>query len=83
MKRTTERLTEFLGWYGVVAIIVAYALLSFGVVESVSATYHIINLSGGIGIMIDAYADKNYQPVVLNIIWIGIALYALSIIFFR
>lgn len=74
MKRN---LTEIFGWYGVIAIVGAYALLTMHVFTVDNLLYQILNLTGAIGIMIDAYTDKNYQPVVLNIIWGGIALFAI------
>ncbi len=77
-KNTVESLTELAGWYGVIAILAAYMLLSFNVLDSDSIWYHVINLTGGVGILIDAYADKNYQPVVLNVIWIAVAIYAIT-----
>lgn len=77
-KSQYETLTEFAGWVGVLSILLAYALLSFEVLASDQATYHILNLVGGTGIVIDAVADKNYQPAVLNLIWAAIAVYAIS-----
>ncbi|PJE76675.1 hypothetical protein COV05_03280 [Candidatus Uhrbacteria bacterium CG10_big_fil_rev_8_21_14_0_10_48_16] len=77
MKPQTERLTEFVGWAGVLCILLAYGLLSFEVVESSSVAYHSLNLLGGAGIIVDAVADKNYQPAVLNVAWIGIALFSI------
>ena len=77
MKKQFEQLTEWLGWYGVLAILLAYGLLSFSVIRSNGLVYQLLNLTGGLGILIDAYADKNYQPVVLNAIWILIALFAI------
>lgn len=68
---------EFCGWYGVIAILVAYALLSFGIVDSHSLLYQILNGTGAVGIVYDAVKDRNYQPVVLNIIWALIALIAI------
>lgn len=71
-----NRITEILGWYGVVAIVGAYALLSFGIINSESIWYQGLNLTGAIGIVLDALDDKNIQPAVLNIIWAVIALIA-------
>jgi hypothetical protein len=78
MKKQLERSTEFVGWVGVVLILVAYALLSADVLNQDRVAYHILNLTGGIGIIIDAVADKNYQPAALNVVWIMIALYAIT-----
>lgn len=74
MKKTV---VEGLGWYGVVAILSAYALLSFDVITAHSLTYQLLNASGAIGIGIDALYAKNYQPVVLNAVWLFIALVSL------
>lgn len=70
-------ISEFFGWYGVVAILAAYALLSFDVVESKSLIYQILNGTGALGIIFDAVKDKNYQPAVLNVFWLIIALIAI------
>lgn len=72
-----ERLTEFLGWYGVIAIVAAYILVSFNLVGSQSLLYQLLNLSGAAGIVIDALSDKNYQPAVLNTIWLIVAAIAI------
>ena len=72
-----ERITEILGWYGVVAVVGAYALLSLNILSSNSLIFQGLNLTGAIGIVIDAVEDKNTQPAVLNIIWAVIALVAI------
>jgi hypothetical protein len=66
-------LTESLGWYGVAAILAAYAGANFGWMSVHSPLYLILNLTGSLGIAIDAYAQKNWQPVVLNAVWFLIA----------
>jgi hypothetical protein len=72
-----EIITEGLGWYGVVAILGAYPLLSFGYIASTSLVYQFLNLSGATGVAIDAYVDRNVQPMVLNVVWALVALVAL------
>ena len=78
LNKQLEFFTEAAGWIGVLSILCAYALLSFEVVSSQSLWYHGLNVVGGVGIIIDGLADKNYQPVVLNLIWMGIAGYAIA-----
>jgi len=65
---------ETLGWVGVIMIVGAYALNTFGVIESQSIIYAVLNIVGSIGIALDAWFVKNYQPVVLNGIWMIIAI---------
>jgi hypothetical protein len=73
-----NKITEILGWYGVVAILLAYALLNFDILSNKSLTYQLLNLTGAIGIVIDALDDKNYQPMVLNIVWALVAVFSLA-----
>jgi len=72
-----KKLTEIVGWYGVVAIVGSYTLISFGLVSAQSLPYQLINLSGALAIMFEAYKKRDVQPVVLNIIWALIAVVAI------
>ncbi len=65
--------SEIIGWYGAVAIVSAYALLSFGMIVSGSLVYQLLNATGAIGIVYISFKDKAYQPGILNIIWAIIA----------
>ena len=69
--------SEVFGWYGVIAILAAYALLSLGMLHGNDLAYQILNLTGAIGVCYDAYKQKNWQPAVLNFIWALIAIIAL------
>lgn len=69
----SKKWIEFIGWYGVVAILLAYLLNSLNIINTSNILYSILNLTGALGIMIDAWKQKNYQPVVLNLIWALIA----------
>jgi hypothetical protein len=68
---------EIIGWYGTVAIVTAYALLSFGVISSGNIYYQLLNGTGALGIVYISLKKKDYQPGVLNIIWAVIALIAI------
>jgi len=65
--------TETFGWIGVAAILIAYALLTFGAFDGWDWRFHALNAVGGIGIIVDAVAQKNWQPAVLNVVWLVIA----------
>lgn len=69
---------ELFGWYGVMAIVLAYILVSFALISATSWLYQLLNLTGAIGIMVDAISKKDRQPAVLNIFWAIIALVALG-----
>lgn len=68
---------EVIGWYGTVAIVLAYTLLSFEVISSASLLYQIMNATGAVGIVYISFKKKAYQPGVLNIIWTIIATVAI------
>jgi hypothetical protein len=74
MKHKAE---NYFGWYGVLAILLAYLLVSFNVVTAKSLGYQVLNLTGALGIVIEALSKKDAQPVVLNSIWAIIAIAAI------
>ena len=68
---------ELVGWYGTVALIGAYALVSFGILNADGLIYQLLNLTSALGIVYISFRKHTYQPGVLNIIWAVIALLAL------
>lgn len=63
-----ERFLEWFGWYGVVAILLAYVLVTFEMLTPSGTAYQLLNATGALGVLLDAYTDKNYQPFVLNMV---------------
>ncbi len=70
-------LAQVLGWYGVLALLGAYVLVSFGVLPAGSAAFQILNVSGALGIVAVSTTKGDLQPALLNLIWAGIGLFAL------
>lgn len=68
---------ELAGWYGTVAIISAYALVSFDAISARSFLYQILNVTGAVGIIVISAKKKVSQSVVLNIFWALIGLIAI------
>lgn len=68
---------EVVGWYGTIAIIGAYALVSFNLLSPNSVWYQLLNLTGAIGIIVISLIKKVRQSVVLNVFWAAIATLAL------
>jgi len=68
---------EIIGWYGTIAILLAYALLSFGIFTADNIYYQLLNGTGALGIVLISFKKKTYQPGVLNIIWAFIAFIAI------
>ena len=80
-ERAWEVTSEALGWLGVILVLLAYGLAIFNVISGNSLLFMGLNLLGAIGIALDAWEDKNIQPVVLNIIWAVIAVVGIVIYF--
>lgn len=72
-----KKSASIVGWYGVAAILLAYALLSFGLIEAKGYIYQLLNLTGAIGIVVVAVSKNDKQPAVLNVVWAAIALVAI------
>lgn len=72
-----QRLIELFGWYGAVAIVLAFALSSFSLIKPTDLVYQILNLTGALGIVLVSFYKRAYQPAALNIIWTLIALVAI------
>ena len=77
-----KKAIEIFGWYGVLAIPLAYALVSFAVLQPNNIWYQILNGTGALGITIETFSKKDYEPGVLNLIWTLIALIAIARIIF-
>ena len=72
-----KKLSQGFGWCGTILVVLAYALLSFGILYPHSFWYQFLNFLGALGIVVDTYYKKDYPPEILNIIWMGIALVSL------
>ncbi len=76
-----QLLAEIAGWYGVLAILTGYALLSFEVVDSHTLAFQLLNLTGALGIIAIAAYKGVAQSIVVNIVWSVIAVIAIVNIF--
>jgi hypothetical protein len=68
---------EFLGWIGTGMVLLAYYLVSAKKVDGRSVMFQQLNLWGSVAILINSWFHNAFPSVALNIIWIGIALFAL------
>jgi len=74
---TKQLLAETAGWYGTVAILSAYILVSFNVISGNSVPFQLLNLTGALGIIAIASYKKVTQSIVLNIFWGIVAVVAI------
>ena len=68
---------EVVGWYGPLAFIVGFALVSFGAIDGRSYAFQLLNLTGGISLALISFAKKAYQPAVLNVVLSLIAVFTI------
>jgi hypothetical protein len=72
---------EIIGWCGTAVIILAYALVSFGILSPQAVLYQVMNGAGALGVVHISLKKKAYQPGVLNIVWALIAAVAIIRLF--
>lgn len=72
-----KKISELVGWYGVAAILVAYSLNVFMIIAPTSQWFLWLNLTGSAGIVISSWRKRDFQPVILNMIWLAIAIVGL------
>jgi formate hydrogenlyase subunit 3/multisubunit Na+/H+ antiporter MnhD subunit len=69
---------NIIGWLGSAAVLTAYILISTGRLGSKSITYHLLNLFGGAGLVVNATYYGAYPSAFVNIIWLLIAIAAIA-----
>jgi hypothetical protein len=70
-------LAEAVGWYGMLAILAAYTLLSFDLIAK-GWLYQSLNLTGGLGVAWVCWHKRTWQAFWLEAIWASIALVSLA-----
>lgn len=68
---------EVIGWGGALLILGAYALLSAGKLKARSVSYHLMNILGAVGFVVNSGWNGAMPSAALNVVWIGIGIYAL------
>jgi purine-cytosine permease-like protein len=68
---------EIIGWVGTILIVGAYFLNINGKVKSTSIPYILSNLVGGILFSIYTFVHHTYPNMVVNVVWVIIAIVAL------
>lgn len=69
---------DIIGWVGAMGVLAAYALVSTGRIAAVSYTYQWLNCVGAVGLAINTYYYTSYPSTALNVVWAGIALFAIG-----
>jgi hypothetical protein len=71
-----ELAVEVVGWAGAGLILLAYLLLSAGKLTGQSLSYQAMNVVGAAGFVINGWWHGALPSAVLNILWLGIGVFA-------
>jgi hypothetical protein len=70
-------LINLIGWTGSAAVLLAYGLVSARRVQSDSVAYQVLNMVGSVCLLSNTIYWGAYPSSFVNIVWTGIALFAL------
>ena len=70
---------DAIGWVGAVALLIAYALVSFKRLEGDSGTFQLLNISGSILLAANTIFYGSYPSTFVNLIWAGIAVFSIAV----
>ena len=70
-------IAEIAGWAGAISLLSGYLLISNHVITSADISYHLLNLVGAIGLIIIAVTKRIYQSILVNIVWMTVAISAI------
>ena len=74
---TFDVVCDILGWVGAGLLLGAYVLVSVKKVEGDSIVYQSLNLLGSAFLIVNSAFYGAYPSVGVNVIWIGIAVFAI------
>ena len=70
-------LIDILGWVGAVAVLVAYGLNSYQKLRSDSIIFYLLNIVGGIILIIYTVYKEAFANTFINVVWVIVAIPAL------
>jgi hypothetical protein len=74
-------LIEILGWVGSIEILLAYGLNSYQRIRSDSMIFYLLNLTGGIFLIIYTIDKEAFANTFVNFVWVLIAAIAMIRLF--
>lgn len=70
-------IAEIAGWIGAASLLSGYLLISNHIITSNDLIYHLLNLVGACGLIVIALTKKLYQLILINTVWMIVAVAAL------
>lgn len=72
-----EILIEIIGWVGSIVVVLAYGLNSYQKMRSDSMVFYLMNLTGGLALIVYTIYKAAYASAFINIVWVIIAVVAI------
>jgi hypothetical protein len=70
-------LFDGLGWVGAICVLVPYALVSTGRLAGTALSFRVLNIAGGVLLMLNTWYHQAFPSMIVNVIWIAIGLYSM------
>ena len=64
---------DIIGWVGSIEVIAAYGLNSYQKIKSDSLLFQVLNLTGGVFLIVNTIYYGAYPSAFINVVWVGIA----------
>ena len=77
-EKDLDLLIEIIGWIGSVEILLAYGLNSYQKIRSDSLAFSLLNLTGGLFLMVYTIYKDAFANTFVNLVWVIIAVIALG-----
>jgi hypothetical protein len=68
---------EIIGWIGAFLYIIAYFLVSIKKIRADQLNFQLLNISGGICLIVNSLHQSDYPSVFTNGVWAGIGIFAI------
>lgn len=65
---------DIVGWFGAIALLLAYAAVSRGTTQGTSFRYQLVNAVGSVCLLVNAAYYRAFPSSFVNLVWIGIAI---------
>ena len=73
----TDLTADIIGWIGAVSLLLAYGMISAGKFKAEDLNYQGLNVVGSLGLIVNSTWYGAFPSAALNVVWIGIGLFAL------
>lgn len=73
-----DTLVQIIGWTGVIFYVLAYLLLATGIFKSNGYNFHLFNILGATGLIIDSAHQGDHPNLTVNLIWLIIGIFAIA-----